>query len=203
MIKPDDYIKTGILEQYALGLTTEEENLQVIEMCSKHPELEKEIDAIISSLVTYAQANAPEIDPTVKPLLVATIDYTERLKNGEPMTFPPELHKQSKKEEYAEWLNRKDLDLTNFEEELELKIIGHTPNKMTAILRINKGTPTETHTNEFEKFLILEGSCDIETPEKTYSLVPGDYFCIPLHIEHTIKITSEVPCKVILQRVAA
>ena len=203
MIKLEDFIKTGILEQFALGLTTEEENLHVKNMCSKHPELENEIDTIIFSLVTYAQANAPEIDPTVKPLLIAIIDYTERLKNGEPMTFPPELSKHSRIDEYAEWLNRNDLALINYDEDVELKIIGHTPNRMTAIVRINTGTPTETHTREFEKFLILEGTCNIETPEKIYALVPGDYFSIPLHVEHAIKVTSEMPCKVILQRVAA
>ncbi|WP_317897551.1 cupin domain-containing protein [Aurantibacillus circumpalustris] len=199
----ENYIKTGILEQFVLGLSTELENLQVKEMCIQYPQLEVEIDTIIASLITYGETNAPEIDPTIKPLLIATIDYTERLKNGETPTFPPELNERSLINDYAEWLNRKDLELLNIDEEIELKLIGHTPKIMTAILRINTVTPAETHTKEFEKFLILEGSCDIETPNKTYSLTPGDYFSIPLHVKHSIKVTSKEPCKVILQRVAA
>jgi mannose-6-phosphate isomerase-like protein (cupin superfamily) len=59
------------------------------------------------------------------------------------------------------------------------------------------------HDNEFEKFLILEGSCTITIEEEAHHLVPGDYLAIPLHKSHQVTITSEIPCKIILQRVAA
>jgi len=73
----------------------------------------------------------------------------------------------------------------------------------TALLWLRYMAPQEVHHHEYEKFLILEGSCDIIVGNKTHSLLPGDYFCIPLHERHEVRITSSMPCKAILQRVAA
>jgi quercetin dioxygenase-like cupin family protein len=39
--------------------------------------------------------------------------------------------------------------------------------------------------------------------DEVNQLVPGDYFAIPLHKKHLVKVTSSITCKVILQRVAA
>ena len=63
--------------------------------------------------------------------------------------------------------------------------------------------PQEVHDDEHEKFLIIEGTCDIIVGNEINQLVAGDYFAIPLHKNHIIKVTSSQPCKVILQRVAA
>ena len=52
-------------------------------------------------------------------------------------------------------------------------------------------------------FLIVEGTCTILVENEVYQLVPGDYFAVPLHKSHILKVTSEIPCKVILQRIAA
>ena len=64
-------------------------------------------------------------------------------------------------------------------------------------------SPIEVHTNELESFLILEGTCDITIGEEVHHLVTGDFISIPLHIGHSLIVTSNIPCKVILQRVAA
>jgi mannose-6-phosphate isomerase-like protein (cupin superfamily) len=63
--------------------------------------------------------------------------------------------------------------------------------------------PDEIHDNEYEKFLIVEGECDITVGTNVHHLTPGNYFSIPLHATHSVKVTSKTPCKVILQRVAA
>jgi len=42
---------------------------------------------------------AIEPSPVVKPLLMATIDYSERLKSGEAVSFPPALTENSKLED--------------------------------------------------------------------------------------------------------
>lgn len=197
------FIESGILETYVLGLTSEEENKQVREMILLYPEIDQEIDKIMEALIIYSKKSAPAFDPTLKSLIMGTIDYTERLTNGEAPTFPPSLNENSKVEDFSEWLNRKDLELPENTEDISLRIIGYEPEKMTAIVRILVETPYEIHDKEYEKFLILEGTCDIVTDTKTYSLVPGDYYCVPLNLGHVVKVTSKIPCKVILQRAAA
>ena len=87
--------------------------------------------------------------------------------------------------------------------DIHARIIGNTAEVTTAIVWIKDMAPPETHTNEIEKFLIVEGSCEIIVEKEVYQLVSGDFFAIPLYKSHMVKVTSDIPCKIILQRVAA
>ena len=197
-----EYIDSGILESYAMGAASDDERRQVEMMAAANPEIREEINAISAALEEYAFAHAMEPSPVVKPLLMATIDYSERIKSGEPVTFPPALNENSKVEDYSPWLDRPDMH-NGLEENLFVKIIGNSPGMITAIAWIKDETPREIHHDEYERFLIVEGNCDIIIGDKTNHLVPGEYFSIPLHEYHTLKVTSSIACKAILQRVAA
>jgi len=120
------------------------------------------------------------------------------------VSFPPLLHKNSKIKDYSEWINRPDLNIpVSNREDIFAKIIGHTPAVTTAIVWIKKEAPREIHDHEFESFLIIDGTCNIMVSGKANHLVPGDYFTMPLHQYHQVIVTSAIPCKAILQRVAA
>ncbi len=203
MITVSEYIKSGILEMYVLGITTPDETKEVEEMAQKHPEIRSEIDAMSKDIELYAELHAVKPDPTLKPFIFASIDYSERIKNGEIPSFPPELNANSKVIDFNEWLNRKDIVIPSDFKNFHAKIIGYTPKAITAVIWIGTMTPPEAHDNEFEKFLILEGTCNITVGDKVHSLVPGDYFAIPLHETHVVRVTSSIPCKAILQRIAA
>ena len=197
-----EYIETGILECYVLGISNEAETKAVEEMALLHPAIRQEILRISQSLEEYALANAVEPDPLVKPFLLATIDYSERLKNGEPVSTPPLLNENSQVAHYHSWLHRADMQSPSADN-IYAKIIGYSPEALTAIVWLRDYAPQEVHDNEYERFLIVEGTCDIIVNEEVHHLVPGDYFAIPLHKNHLLKVTSSIPCKVILQRVAA
>src|SRR4051812_25795521 len=107
----NEYINSGILEMYVLGLTSVEENKEVEAQVVLYPEIQNEIDAISEALINYSETTSPAIDPTLKPMIMATIDYMERIKNGEVRTVPPILNERSKPADYTEWLERKDLSL--------------------------------------------------------------------------------------------
>ncbi len=203
MNKVAAYIESGILELYVLGLANSNEIREVEQMLVAHAEIRKEVEEISKALEQYATRHAVAPHPAIKPLLIASIDYSERLKNGEPATFPPLLNSNSKVEDYKEWLDRNDMILPADFENLFAKIIGYTTQATTAIVWINEMAPHEVHHDEFERFLIVEGTCDIVIGEQTHQLVAGDYLEIPLHLGHRVKVTSSIPCKVILQRVAA
>ena len=198
-----EYINSGILEMYVLGMTSDAENLEITKLASANTEIKNEIEAIERSIMLYAEEGVGNINSTVKPMVMATIDYTERLKAGEAPTFPPLLHEKSQIADYAEWLNRPDIIMPVEFNDIYVKIIGHEAAVTSAIVWIKKGTDYEVHDDQFEKFLIVEGTCDIVTNEKVFSLKPGDYLNIPLNIGHEVIVTSKMPCKVVLQRVAA
>jgi mannose-6-phosphate isomerase-like protein (cupin superfamily) len=197
-----EFIDSGILEQYVFGIASADEIKEVEKMIAIDPAIYFELMAISKSLENYAHEKAIKPSEVIKPFLMATINYTERMQNGEPFSNPPLLNEQSTINDYGEWLNREDM-VSLGTEDLFARIIGYTPQAITAIVWIKDYAPHEVHDDEYERFLIVEGTCDIIVDEEVNHLVPGDYFAIPLHKNHMVKVTSLIPCKVILQRVAA
>jgi mannose-6-phosphate isomerase-like protein (cupin superfamily) len=202
MLSSREFIESGILEQYVYGMATEEERTEVEKRQATDPEIRQEIEAISLSMEQYAKAHAIEPNPIIKPFLMASLDYTVRLQHGEPPADPPELHEGSKISDYETWLNREDMINTG-KADVFAKIIGYTPKAITAIVWLKDYAPQEVHDAEHERFLIVEGTCDIFVEDEVNHLRAGDYFAIPLHKNHMVKVTSQIPCKVILQRVAA
>ena len=198
-----EYIESGILEQYALGQCSEAEAQEVERMAAEHDEVSLALIEAQETLEAFALANAVEPNPTVKTFLMATLDYMERLENGEAPTIPPSLDADSTAADYTPWLEREDMQFPEDFNLIHAKLIGYTPKEVTAIVWIGVLAPQEVHDDEFEKFLVLEGTCDITVGDQVHSLKAGDFLAIPLHVDHDVKVTSDIPCKVILQRTAA
>lgn len=203
MKKWQELINSGLLDLYVLGETTVEENLYIEGLSEMHPEIRQEIEAIGLTLEKYALRHAIQPDPIIKPFLLATIDFSDRVKSGEVIVPAPLLGEQSSSKDYQQWIDRIDMALKEDFEDVYAKIISYTPEVITAVVWIREMAPQEIHEREYERFLILEGTCEIHISDKIYELVPGDYLQIPLHQPHHVLVTSEKPCKVILQRVAA
>jgi len=197
------FIESGILEMYVLGDTTPEQSAEVERMAKIHLRVKEELTSIEILLEDYALSHAKQVDPTIKPFFLASINYLERLGNGEQRSLPPKLHKDSLSADYSQWLDRPELQLTEPVDEIEARIIGATREQTTAIVWIKNGSPPETHKDVYESFLILEGTCNIIVDGKNNYLKAGDVFTIPLHLSHTVIVTSDIPCKVILERLAA
>jgi anti-sigma-K factor RskA len=68
-----EFISSGLLELYALGIASPEEKVMVEEYLKKFPELKQELNEIESSLEDYAQANAIQPDAFLKEKLLNKI----------------------------------------------------------------------------------------------------------------------------------
>lgn len=197
------FIESGVLELYVMGATSQEETLAVEQMAAAHFEVRQEIDAISEQMERYALAHAVEPKNLVKPLVLATIEYLECVKQGEEPATPPVLTAHSRPEDFAFWLKEEDMVLPPDAEGIHAKIIGHTPVATTAIIWVKEATDQEVHHDAYERLLILEGTCDVEIAgEKTGSLTAGDFYDVPLHTLHRFIITSSKPCKAVLQRLS-
>jgi mannose-6-phosphate isomerase-like protein (cupin superfamily) len=202
-MEKEELLSSGLLELYVLGETTPLENELIGEMGLQFPELFEEIKAIEIALEQYAVNNAIKPDAIIKPFLLATIDYMDRMMAGEIPQAPPILSDKSLVADYIQWLERPDMILPEEFDEVFAKILNHDERGITAIAWIKSMAPQEVHDHEYEKFLIVEGTCSIHIEEEVHALVPGDYLTIPLLKKHHVLVTSDVPCKVILQRIAA
>lgn len=77
-----EYISSGILESYALGLCNATEAADVERMCASHPVIKAELDAIQLSLGNYAQAHSVTPPPSVKANIFNQIDELEKAENS-------------------------------------------------------------------------------------------------------------------------
>lgn len=198
-----EYIESGIIESYVMGLTTKEETKEVESYAVEYNDVAVAIEEFSKNLENICIAKGEIPDPITKPFVLASYDYMLRLTNGEKSAEPPILNPNSTISDYNEWILRPDLNINEIKEEVFAKIIGFTPTAITAIVWLQDMAPQEVHHAEYERFLIIEGTCDIKIGEDVHALSPGDFLEIPLHITHSVKVTSLVPCKVLLQRVAA
>ena len=89
----NDIISSGLLELYALGLTSPEETIQVEEWVSLYPDIKDEIEAIEMSLESYARAYSIEPSPLVKDKILSQISQDEQMvhnlssaNNGKPQS---------------------------------------------------------------------------------------------------------------------
>ena len=198
-----EIIESGIIDLYVLGATTPEETVEVEKLAISFPEILNEINLIKSTLTDLSNINKKNPGVTVKPFLFASIDYMERLQGGEIPINPPILSSESKISDFQEWLSRDDMVIPGDFKDYHIKILSHTPAMSCAIVWIEHEAPFEVHDNELEKLLIIEGSCEITYGDYVKQFYPGDFFDVPMHTDHRVLITSEIPCKVILQRIAA
>ena len=199
----DQLRESGTLELYVIGDLSESEIIAVESAIEAHPELKQDIHEIELSLEQYALANAVPPKATLKPMVLAVVNYTSRLQAGEPQLDPPALTPDSKIEDFSQWLHRSDLQEPSSYDSMTAHIIGASEEKTTLIVWLKEGAPAEVHTDEYETFLILEGTCDITIGDEVHSLKPNDVLTIPLHISHQVVVTSDTRCKVILERKAA
>ncbi|MCX2740908.1 cupin domain-containing protein [Pontibacter anaerobius] len=197
-----EFIESGVLELYVMGAASPEEVLAVEQMAAAHPEVKQEVEQIRLSIEHYAQAHALKPRATVKTLLMATIDYLERMKEGELPESPPVLTPESRTSDYGKWLQNEKAILPEDAEGIHARIIGYTPTATTAIVWVKDATESEVHHDEYERFLIVEGACQMRAGEETHTLKAGDYFAVPLHAPHQLTVTSATPCKAILQRLS-
>lgn len=74
-----EYIQSGILENYILGIATEAERKEVESNVSKYPEIQKELTAIEDALAIYSQQNAVPMPDGLAGRILNNIDRLEKL----------------------------------------------------------------------------------------------------------------------------
>jgi mannose-6-phosphate isomerase-like protein (cupin superfamily) len=196
------YIESGIIQAYTLGIASDEEAKELEILAERHPEIKIAIQQFSADLEEKAMHGTLKPPTALKTNVLAALDYMDRQMKGEKPSFPPPLTDNSKIEDYSEWLEKPGMILTEDFDGMFAKLIGHTPEMLTAIVWMQEMS-TETHTNEIERFLVVEGSCEVTIGANIYNLFPGDMMSIPPGLVHRAITTSKIPCKVILQKVAA
>jgi len=93
----EQFLASGLLEQYVLGLTSTQETAQVERWLRQHPELKEEVSAMHDALEKYSLAQGITPPPHLKSKILNKIDSEkpENLLQVEPNTPSAKLNRRS------------------------------------------------------------------------------------------------------------
>ena len=185
--------------EYVLGILSAEERVEFERAMAHDPALRAEVLAEQEMTETLALENQVAPPSSLKGKLFDKIDEIDSAQDN----TPPLLNPGSVAADYRFWLDQEGMAPPEQYDHLHFIPIAETEDGLSAIVWIKDFVPEEVHNDCIERFLVLEGSCEISFAGQTYSLKAGDYLSVPLHHPHTVQVTSEIVCKLIVQRHAA
>jgi len=189
-----EYINSGIIEDYCLGVLDDEAMQQVAAIATLHPAIQEKIDAYESTLKNYAGKTATP--PALKHKLLAIID---NLAAEETITADniPLINKYSNADNWLQFV--KPLLPATLNGPFIIHDLPATLNAERFIFWTNEDLPDETHRHVKESILVLQGSCRCYIGDTVYELTSGDFLSIPLHIPHNVEILNG-PVMAVIQR---
>src|SRR5256885_17175941 len=97
------YISSGILEQYCLGVLSDDEMVSVEILADQFPEIKNEIERIDDAMKSYAFANPVQPNDKVKVRILLAAYQTAA---GAGKKYPPLVLDNSVTDEFRQWLSR-------------------------------------------------------------------------------------------------
>lgn len=195
------YFESGILELYVAGSLPLEEALAVEDLAVHHPEVRDEIVRLQETVEQLwdIQPRQPRAELKAR-ILTEIATLSER--SFDPAR-PPVLNVGARAEDYRFWYEQEGIVPPAQYDDLFFIPVAMNEDGLTAVVWINGHVEEEMHDQAIEKFLVLEGSCKIDIEGEVHYLKAGDYLAIPKFRSHIVDVTSDIPCKLIVQRIAA
>jgi len=189
MMDIEKFIASGLLEEFVLGVISDENKKIVNDLAKQYPQVKEEILAIEESFEIYSTQYEMTPPPNLKAKIMDKINEEERLK------LPPLLTSTSPISDYDYWLGK--VKEPEQYESMHMEIIGEYESAKMVIAWIKEGEPDHSHDQYSEIFLIVEGSCTATIGDQTADYEVGDYVCFPIHVNHSYHVTSKMPMKVV------
>jgi mannose-6-phosphate isomerase-like protein (cupin superfamily) len=168
-----------LIELYVLGSLPPEEARNIEAASMKDPVLRAEIDALRTTMEKWATLDAKRPPVKARDQLLQRVAEIEASRTTDE---PPFLNAASRMEDYVRWS------------------IGKSEDTTTYLVKMCSGIPPETHTDEIERIMILQGECEFVVGEERLAVGPGDQFAIPLYLTHSATLTGTTPCLFLVQR---
>lgn len=189
---------------YAFGELAGEDKIAFEALVYEDAELQQELEEFWETLAMLdgVGVNPEDPQPTAKKQdFLAAIAALEEEERGSEK--PPIITNASVAADYEPWTVLPQHQVADSYDNLFYIPFAQNEDGVSIIVWLDKGLPEETHHDSIEKFLILQGSCTISFRGEEHQLKAGDVMSIPLHTPHNVTVTSEVACKMIVQRIAA
>lgn len=190
----EEFIESGQLDAYVLGMLPDDEAAEVAALIKQYPQLQQEAAAIEAALQQYGAA----VQEDDKAKLFATIDTLEKDATALQQKQLPKIHKYSDATAWLQTVKHLIPEL-DYNTSLVKEVIHEDDQMCLYLVTTIVDVPHETHENEKESFLILQGSCTCYIGDQMISLTAGGYVDIPMFTDHNVIVHPGVPVVAILQ----
>lgn len=197
-MKLQDFLASGIIENFCLGFSSDEESKLVKKMAAAYPEVQQELDEVRTSL--HLILKRAEIKParSVKMAVMKSI-YSQQA-SIEP-GFVPLLDTVNNFDSIYAALAANDIHwpTENFDN-LYAQELPSTREIINFAVWVKNGHEEEMHTDRNEFIAVLEGSCEMVMQSGRTKYGKGDIINIPINVPHSAEITSAEPMFALVQR---
>jgi mannose-6-phosphate isomerase-like protein (cupin superfamily) len=192
------YISSGIIEDYCLGILSEEENNAVLKEAQTYPEIKQVIDDCMYALDQYALDASMQPPANKKQQIMQLLDNLkiEEEKNIQQL---PLLNRYT---DHKNWLHIVEPVLPDgLQEPMFVHELRRDETISQILIWTHVDYPDEVHENVRECFIILRGKCRCFIGEEVVELGPGGFLEIPMYTHHNVEVLGNDPVLAVIQRV--
>jgi len=194
-----DYIASGVLEEYCLGLLDAADQAIVIQKGKLFPEVKKELAAIEMAMETLAASRAIIPKNDVKQKILNSLGFTDQAVQFDLNDLPA----TNANSNHLSWLKSLEhLIPDEPAEDFSCHVLSQDERFAQMLIISKSNVSEEIHEDLTESFFILKGVCECLVGEKSFRLAPGDYLEIPLHKPHDVKLLSPYVVAILQYRYA-
>lgn len=177
---------SGLLEIYCMELASAEERQLIETLAPGSAEIRRALEEIKARLYPPSAGMAP-------PAAVKRNIFDHILdQEARELNLPGLLSPDSSCEVWMGYIHRNKIGEGSQRHLIYLTELPSTQNLYSYVVFAQNGAAiTETHGNECERLLMLQGSCRVITDGVLNTYAAGDYIEIPADTEHIAECTSE------------
>lgn len=182
------YIASGVIESYCLGNLPEVEARELLDLASRYPEIQVEIEETLAALENYHLSHSASDD-----LKTRTLHFLEPFLTNDGIDLI-ELPLIDKYSNAIAWQNAvKDLQPEFRGGDFALRQLKTNTELEMNLVWLYSELVEDAHPEEdfIESFLILEGACECNFEGQIVRFSAGDYFDVPVGVKHVIKNITE------------
>lgn len=203
--KIKEYLESGIVEDYCLGLLDDANSQQLMTFCESHLEVQtclkvtqKSMESFIGSFKRKAPKSAKRI---IKNNILDKLKLEKAKLIGKDQMLE-EFIGISRHSNVNKWEHLiKDIKPPVGFDDIYAKPLFLSENRELLLIWARELVPEEIHDDMEESFLLLEGTVDCYVNDEVFSMVKGDFMQIPLNAHHKVVVTSKTTAKAIRSRV--
>jgi mannose-6-phosphate isomerase-like protein (cupin superfamily) len=187
MTNLEQYINSGILEEYCLDLLNPQQKQEVERIAQLNPLVQSNLGRLKAFILEMRSIPETPLPQPIKDKTWTQLEniYLETVMDPQHLPLINSYSDANQWKLFVKPLLPEQLESSNF-----LKVLREDETVKQVVVWTRLDYPEEIHDTEQESLLILEGECECEIGNKIIQLKKGDYYEIPLHVPHNMSLRT-------------